>query len=192
MISITNYLGEGVITAQLMGLGTTLSNTAGEMRGWLMLDAKDKQSFITKRCNDLIQWLKEEDSDNPKLNLKAGSFITWMKTSEFFKWRYYFLLDDKTFKGIMNDIKNNRTSKLERLTNIELSNRIHAAELIDNARTIKDLIKLVELYRDRSNMFFKVTSNRNLSGAPFQVILVGFNDLDSTIKQTVRLMRSYI
>jgi len=192
MISITNYLGEGVITAQLMGLGTTLSNTAGEMRGWLMLDAKDKQSFITKRCNDLIQWLKEEDSDNPKLNLKAGSFITWMKTSEFFKWRYYFLLDDKTFKGIMNDIKNNRTSKLERLTNIELSNRIYAAELIDNARTIKDLIKLVELYRDRSNMFFKVTSNRNLSGAPFQVILVGFNDLDSTIKQTVRLMRSYI
>ena len=118
-----------------------------------------------------------------------GSFYTWMKTSETYRWRYYFLLNDATFSRIMADLQKGGRTELEDLFNMEMSERKQAARVLDNANKITDLIAIVETYKQRAEKFFDgvIKRSTSMNGAPIQVVLLGAADLESSVKKIVRL-----
>ena len=75
------------------------------------------------------------------------------------------------------------------LSDFSLTDRTRVTKMIDSIRKIKDLIKLVQLYRDRCNKIFDglTKRNRKIQNFPFQVMLLGYNDLNSTVKKCVNL-----
>lgn len=72
---------EGYITAIAGDIGRNYTDAWKEIKGWF-LGIESKRKYIDESCLDTIQWLKEEDKANPKLNLDLNKFKTWMKTSE--------------------------------------------------------------------------------------------------------------
>ena len=61
--------------------------------------------------------------------------------------------------------------------------------LVTQKKDIAGLIKIVNLYRTRSDKFFELILKRQIKikMAPFQVILLGANDLRRTVKKIVNL-----
>jgi hypothetical protein len=107
-----------------------------------------------------------------------GSFKTWMKTSESFFWRFYFLLNDEVWRNIENDLKKGEISQLERIYDLDFKDRVKVTRYLDSIDNIPDLIKVVETYIKRSNRFFELIMQRKVKVkmAPFQVILLGTAD----------------
>ena len=118
-----------------------------------------------------------------------GKFKTWMKTSETFFWRYYFVLHDEVYNDIMRSIKNDEISALEVNVDFNMNDRMRVTYMLDSAKTIKDLIVIVEKYRARCNSIFGglLKRKRKIQGFPFQVMLLGYNDLNRTVKKIVNL-----
>jgi hypothetical protein len=118
-----------------------------------------------------------------------GSFKTWMKTSESFFWRFYFLLNDEVWRNIENDLKKGEISQLERIYDLDFKDRVKVTRYLDSIDNIPDLIKVVETYIKRSNRFFELIMQRKVKVkmAPFQVILLGAADLRRTVKKIVNL-----
>ena len=87
---------EGIITAVFGDIARNYTDAYKEIKGWF-LGIESKKNYINDSCKDTIEWLKDEERNNPKLSLDMGKFKTWMKTSETFYWRYYFLLHEETY-----------------------------------------------------------------------------------------------
>lgn len=179
---------EGIIKALVGDTVRGIPEAYREMKGWF-LGIQSKRNYVNEQCQDTIEWLRDEDKSNPKLDLDMGTFKTWMKTSETFYWRYYFLLHDGIYNDIMKSIKNNEISNLEVNLDFNMKDRMKVAQMLDSIRSIKDLIVVVEKYRARSNAVFEamLKRERRIQGFPFQVILLGYNDLNRTVKKIVNL-----
>lgn len=179
---------EGYITAIAGDIGRNYTDAWKEIKGWF-LGIESKRKYIDESCLDTIQWLKEEDKANPKLNLDLNKFKTWMKTSETYHWRYYFILHDEIFNDIMKSVKNNEITALEVDLDFNMKDRKKVAQKLDSADEIKDLIVIVEKYRSRCNLIFDglMKRKRRIQGFPFQVMLLGYADLNRTVKKIVNL-----
>lgn len=179
---------EGIITALVGDAFRGIPEAYREMKGWF-LGIQSKRNYINEQCQDTIEWLRDEDKSNPKMDLDMGSFKTWMKTSETFYWRYYFLLHDGIYNDIMKNIKNDDISELEVSMDFNMKDRMKVAQMLDSARSIKDLIVVVEKYRSRANNIFEamMKRKRRIQSFPFQVMLLGYNDLNRTVKKIVNL-----
>ena len=179
---------EGIVKAILGGIARDNASMFREIKGWF-LGIESKRKYIDENCKETIEWLKEEDRDNPKLDLSMGKFKTWMKTSETFFWRYYFVLHDEVYNDIMRSIKNDEISALEVNVDFNMNDRMRVTYMLDSAKTIKDLIVIVEKYRARCNSIFGglLKRKRKIQGFPFQVMLLGYNDLNRTVKKIVNL-----
>lgn len=179
---------EGVIRAQVHDGISNYSDAYREMKGWF-LGIESKRKYIEEICIDIVDWLKDKKADNGNLELDMGSFYTWMKTSETFHWRFYFLLHDGMWRKIETDLKSGKISALETLYDIDMKSRKEVTDNLDSVRTIDELIKTVELYIKRSNTFFELITKRQIKikMAPFQVILLGAADLRRTVKKIVNL-----
>ena len=118
-----------------------------------------------------------------------GNFFTWMKTNEVFYWRYYFVLSDDVYNDIMKSIKKNEITAIEVNFDFDMKERMRVARSLDSAKTIKDLIVIAEKYRARCNTIFDGLQKRKsrIHNFPFQVMLLGFNDLNRTLKKIVNL-----
>lgn len=182
------FAQEGIGKAILGDMRSDFSNASSEMKGW-SLDIGAKRKHVKEKCLEAIDWLKEQDKDNPGLKLDMGGFKTWLKTSETFIWRYYFLLNDGVYNGIIKSIKNNEISEIEAMVDFSISDRKKAARMIDSAMTIKDLIVIVERYRSRADMVFDglMKRKRKIQSVPYQIILLGAHDLIKTVKKVVNL-----
>lgn len=187
-ITEDNIAQEGIIKALVGDAVRGIPEAYREMKGWF-LGIQSKRNYINEQCQDTIEWLRDEDKSNPKLDLDMGTFKTWAKTSETFYWRYYFLLHDSIYNDIMKSIKNNEISNLEINMDFNMKDRMKVAQMLDSIRSIKDLIVVVEKYRARSNAVFEamLKRERRIQSFPFQVILLGYNDLNRTVKKIVNL-----
>lgn len=179
---------EGVVGAVVKDAVNIYHDAYSEMKGWF-LGIESKRKYIEEICDSLIDWLKDKDLDNKDLDLDMGTIKTWMKTSETFHWRFYFLLNDSTWHKIESDLKKGEISGLEVLYDLEFKDRVEVTRYLDSQTDIKSLIKIVERYRERSNKFFELILKRKVKvkGAPFQVILLGATDLRLTMKKIVNL-----
>lgn len=183
-----NIAEEGIITAIAGDVARDFTDTYKEIKGWF-LGVESKRKYIDEQCLDTIEWLKEEDRDNKNLDLDMGKFKTWMKTSETFYWRYYFVLHDEIYNDIMKAIKKNEITEIEVMTDFNMKDRMKVTRMLDSAETIKDLIVVVEKYRARCNAIFKGLTNRKrtIQSFPFQIMLLGYADLNRTVKKIVNL-----
>jgi len=179
---------EGIIGASVKEAFGVYGAAYSEAKGWF-LGVESKRKYVEEICDDLIDWLKDKQADYPKLDLDMGSFKTWMKTSETFMWRYYFLLHDSIWSEMKEAIKKNEITNLEVLTDFNMKDRTKVAQMLDSVPDIKGLIAVVEKYKKRSNEYFETILKRRIrvKNAPFQVILLGATDLRLTVKKIVNL-----
>ena len=187
-IDEVNIATEGIVRAGAHDLGSVLTDSYREIKGWV-IGTESKRKYIIEICDDLIDWLKDKDVDYADLDLDMGSFKTFFKTSETFNWRFYFLLDDSTYNRILSDLKADQITALESIYDIDFSKRKELTVKLDSVKDIKGLIKVVETYKDRTNTFFDLILKRKtkVKSFPFQVILLGANDLRRTVKKIVNL-----
>lgn len=96
---------------------------------------------------------------------------------------------DETFNEIMKAVKNNEITAIEGGMDFNMKERTKVAQKLDSADTIKDLIVIVEKYRSRCNLIFEglMKRKRKIQGFPFQVMLLGYADLNKTVKKIVNL-----
>lgn len=183
-----NIATEGIIRARLHDTGSVITDSYREIKGWF-LATESKRKYIVEICDDLVDWLKEKDNDYRDLDLDMGTFKTFLKTSETFYWRFYFLSDDITFNKIVKDLKADKISDLEAIYDIDFSRRKETTQMLDSIKDIKGLIKVVETYKTRTDTFFDLILKRKLKikSFPFQVILLGATDLRRTVKKIVNL-----
>ena len=179
---------EGIIRAAAHDLGSVVTDTYREIKGWLIA-IETKRRYISEICDDLIDWLVDKDIDYKNLDLDMGTVKTFMKTSETFYWRFYFLLDNGIYNQMIADIKANKITNLEALYDTDFTKRQSVTKDLDSIDNIKDLIKVVERYKERSNKFFELIIKRKskIKSFPFQVILLGATDLRRTVKKIVNL-----
>ncbi|MDD2819468.1 MAG: hypothetical protein PHN51_11830 [Candidatus Nanopelagicales bacterium] len=159
-----------------------------EIKGWFE-GVATKQRHINEFAEETIQWLKDKDNENKGLDLDMGAFKTWLKSSEAFYWRFYFFLNDKIFNQMVSELKKHESTKIEGVADFDMKERTEATRMLDNARTIKDLIVIVNRYRARVNLVFDLIQKRKraVKGAPFQVALLGMVDLNKTVRKIVYL-----
>lgn len=183
-------LTEGILRAKVGELANDVKHAGTEIASWFK-GINEKARSVQEKCDELVTWLKEVDKDHPGLSLDMGSFKSWMKTSEWMRWRHYFLMNEAMFGRIMKNIKDDQRTELEDWVSDfdTMAERKQAGKLFENARTVKDLIRLVETYKQRADQFTKAILARksSINGAPFQIVLLGFVDMDSTVKKIVRL-----
>ena len=181
---------EGIIGAVIHDAGSVYTDAYREMKGWF-LGMESKRQYIERICQDVIIWLKDKDLEYRNLSLDMGTFKTWMKTSETYYWRFFFLLDDSTWRQIESDLKAGRVTDLESLYIVDLKQIRETTRYLDSIDNIPELIKVVELYIKRSNTFFDLITKRKIKikSAPFQVILLGATDLRRTVKKIVNLAK---
>jgi hypothetical protein len=179
---------EGIIRAVAGDIGRDYADAYREIKGWF-LGVESKRKYIDEKCQETIEWLKEKDNEYPHLNLDMNEFYTWMKTSETFYWRYYFVLSDQIYNEIMKNIRNNEITELEGVIDFSLNDRRKVTRMLDSMKSIKDLIIVMEKYRARCNNIFHGIMNRKrrIQMFPFQVLLLGYNDLNRTVKKIVNL-----
>jgi len=179
---------EGYIRAIAGDIKRDFTDAYGEIKGWFQ-GINTKKEQINKNCLNTIDWLKDKDLDYRDLDLDMGSFKTWLKTSETFYWRYYFVLNDKIYNDIINSIKNDEISGIEVLTDFDITERMKTARMLDSIRNIKDLIVIVERYRSRTNLIFDklLARKTKFKNFPFQILLLGGLDLTRTVKKIVNL-----
>lgn len=199
---IQEVASEGVATALVADVGHGLHNLASNIKGWFE-GLKKKRQHINDNLDNTIEWLKEEDKENPRLRLDMGSFKTWLKTSETYQFHYYYLLNDSVYNEIVTNLKKNELSELEdffsyivnqlnaaeRMVSADMKDRKSATRMLDNIKTIKDLIVIVNKYKARVNVVFDLIEkrDRSINGFPFQMLLSGATDLKQTVKKIVNL-----
>ena len=179
---------EGIVRAVIHDGLSNYTDAYREMKGWF-LGIETKRKYTEEILNDLIDWLKDKDLSYRNLDLDMGNFKTWMKTSETFYWRFYFLLNDSTWHRIEGDLKQGRITELESIYSIDFKDRQDVTRYLDSIGDIKGLIKVVEIYKERMNKFYALIVNRKvkIKSAPFQVMLLGAADLRRTCKKIVNL-----
>jgi hypothetical protein len=179
---------EGIIRAVAGDVGRFFSDTHRAIKGWF-LGVESKRKYIDEHCRDTIAWLKEKDNAHPNLNLDMNEFYTWMKTSESFHWRYYYVLSDQIYNEIMKNIRDNEITRIEGSFDFNLGERRKVARMLDSIKTIKDLIIIMEKYRSRCNNIFHGLLNRKrrIQVFPYQILLLGYGDLNRTVKKIVNL-----
>ena len=188
VLEVDDVAMEGIVKAVLHDAGSSYTDAYRGIKGWF-LGIETKRKYIEEICVDLIDWLKDKEADNKGIDLDMGSFKTWMKTSETFFWRFYFLLNDDVWRDIESDLKKGELSTLEVIYDLEFKDRVKVTRYLDSVDNIPDLIKIVETYIKRSNRFFELIVQRKIKikMAPFQVILLGATDLRRTVKKIVNL-----
>ena len=187
-IEINDVATEGIIRATLHDKASIYTDAYREIKGWF-IGIESKRRYTEQILDDLAEWLQDKDYEHRDMDLDMGSFKTWMKTSETFTWRYYFLLSNSNWSKVEADLKAGNITNIESMTDFDFTERKNVARYLDSLLTIKDLIKTVDLYKTRMNKFYKLIVERKIKikGAPFQVILLGANDLRRTLKKIVNL-----
>ena len=200
--SNTDVSAEGIATAVVADVGHSIHNNLSTLKGWFE-GVKKKREHVNEVADATIEWLTEEDRDNRNLKLDMGFFKTWMKSSEIFLYRYYYLLADPVYNEMVDNLKKGYISELEdfishivnntnaakTLNSADMKDRKSATRLLDSMRTIKDLIVLVSKYKARANIIFDLLEkrDRSINGFPLQLMLSGMNDLRQTCKKAVNL-----
>ena len=183
-------LREGVGRALLGQIGSDFKSVGREVSDWTK-SAREKQRALGERTSELIEWLRDQDRATPGMHLSQGAFKTWLKTSEFSRWRYFFVLHDATYGRIVASIKKGEPSQLEQFTNLSLSDRQDVTSVLDGIKTIRELERVVSTYAERGDRLFSsmLAQSRPPGGAPFQILLLGFTDLEATVKKIVNLAK---
>lgn len=182
-------LDEGVVSAQL---GQNLVDSM-KFVGRNFVDVFKKsdsaREALKSRSDNLLEWLRDVKSDEPKLDLTGKrSFHEWLKTSTAFRWSFYFILVDSVFAEICSDIKTGKTNRMNDALHVNVGERKPAMAMLDRAKTVDDLIKIVELYVKRCNVVFDLDRQHHASGmSTYGMMLMGFSDLETTVKKIVRL-----
>lgn len=181
-------LSEGILRATAGSVLSGVEGAAKEFAGWVR-GVEEKAKLVKDTCDETIRWLKDAEKDNPNLELSMNAFYSWMKTSPTFVWRYYYILNNSVYSSIMKKATEGKSSEINSLVNAKFNDRTEASRLLDNAKSIKELIRIVETYRDRADKYFGVIlkNKHSISGAPIQVALAGIIDLTATVKKIVRL-----
>ena len=198
----TEVATEGIATAMVADVGHYYHGVGTELKGWFEGVTK-KRKHTNEVLIDTIDWLKDADKDNRNLQLDMGSFKTWMKTSETFIYRYFYLLTDSVYNEIVSSLKKDEISELEDffghfvnqanasnlMTSTDSKDRKSATRMLDSIRTIKDLIVIVNKYKARVNLIYDLMEkrDRSIKGFPFQLMLAGASDLRQTVKKIVNL-----
>lgn len=179
---------EGILRAVGHDAATIYTDAYREMKGWF-LGIESKRKYTVEICDDLIDWLKDKNLDHRDMDLDMGTFKTWMKTSETFYWRYYFILNEDTWRRMEKDLDKGNITELESLYDVSFKDRKIMTRYFDSITNIKDLIKEVETYKTRVNRFYDLVVKRKtkIKAFPFQVILLGATDLRRTFKKIVNL-----
>lgn len=187
-IEISDIAVEGILRAVGHDVATGYTDAYRQMKGWF-LGMESKRKYIEEICDDLIEWCDDKNMDEKGLDLDMGNIGTWMKTSETFYWRFYFLLNNETWKRIESDLKADRITGVEQLYDISFKDRQDVTRYLDSIKDIKGLIDVVKTYKNRSNTFFSLVAKRKIriKSFPFQVILLGATDLRRTVKKIVNL-----
>lgn len=182
---VTLLLSEGIARAYAGSVGTMVK---GEVDSLSSIAKSQSEQFqvVTRECEAMVDWLNEKKQDHPNLSLDMGAFKTWIKTSPSFTWRFYFMLDNTTFNGILKAIKSGVRSDIEKYHSVDLSSRIAATNLLDRAKKIDDLIGLVNLYKTRCSQVAKAVGGGN-KGFPIFIMIGGSSDLRSAVKRIVNL-----
>jgi hypothetical protein len=179
---------EGIIKAKAMEIPDIYHGAYNEIKGWV-IGVESKRKYTVSILEDLIDWLKDRAVDNRNLDLDMGAFKTWMKTSKYYRWRYYYLLNDSMWNEIESDLKKGNITELESLYSVDLKSRKDIARVLESITDINGLIKIVETYKTRTDKFYDLILKRKvkIKSAPFQVILLGAVDLRHTLKKIVNL-----
>lgn len=164
------------------------SDAYREIKGWVQ-GIKSKRKDINELCLETIEWLEDKNREHSKLELDAGKIKTWLKTDKIFTWRFYFLLNDDVYKDIVKQIKDGEISQIEDMVDFDLKGRAKVTRMLSSVKTVPDLIVIVEKYRSRADAIFGslLSRERKMQGFPFQVMLLGYNDLNRTVKRIVNL-----
>ena len=186
----TQVAMEGIASALIGNIMKDFTAPFTEMKGWFE-GIEQKRRHINELSEELIQWLKDSDFNNRGMSLDMGGFKTWLKTSETFFWRFYFVLNDKVYNEMVTELKKDNMTRIEYLSDFELSDRIQVTRMLDSVKTVKDLISIVEEYQERCNKIFDLFKKRQTSikGFPFQILLLGLVDLDRTVTNIVNLAK---
>lgn len=181
-------LDEGIAGAIVGEFGTSLKNGGRDFVSWFR-KTETKMQKLSDRCDELVEWLEAKKKAHPNLSLEMDGFRTWMKTSETFKWRYYMIINDGVFNEIMRDVKDEKKTHLDNMLDINFRDRKKAAEVLERARKVEDLIRIVRTYQSRSKAFYKALVSRKASiwSAPLQFMIAGFSDLESSVRKIVNL-----
>lgn len=187
-LALETIVTEGIVIAVAGDILRDFTDVFSEMKGWTE-GIETKRRHIQELSDETIQWLKDEHHNNKNLSLDMGSLKTWMKTSETFFWRYYFVLNDQIYNEMVKDLKRNEITRMEYLTDVQINDRSKVTRMLDSVKTINDLIVVVEKYRSRCDHIFALMKARKSSvkGFPFQVMLLGLIDLNRTVKKIVNL-----
>lgn len=193
---------EGIATAVVADVGHGLSQAGSTVKGWFQ-GVKKKRAQTNEILEDTIDWLKDNDKQHRRLDLDMGGFKTWMKTSETYLYRYYYLLNDSVYNEMVSDLKKGNIAELEdflghivnqnnvgnSMNSADMKDRKSATRMLDSLREIKDLIILVEKYKARVNLIYDLMEKRDryIKGFPFQLMLTGATDLRRTVKKIVNL-----
>lgn len=184
----SSYSEEGILRAKGKEFLGDHKNAIVEISGWFKNPTEKKQTIID-HADNLVSWLEKHNNKYPNLNLQVGTIKTWMKTSETHRWRYYFMMNEKTYKEIIKNIENEENSKLEGNFDYDFSDREDVTDMLDDIKKIKDLISFTKTYKQRCIKVFDTIKVRQkkIKGAPFQVMLLGMGDLESTVKKIVNI-----
>lgn len=155
----------------------------------LTKDTQESLRLTKERAAELIEYIKEFDKDYPKTNLAMGEFKTWFKANSQTEWRYYFLLDNSTFSKIKANVAKNENSKLDSWFDINKIGRSNAANILDSAKSAKDLITIVNIYNDRAQMLGKQLLKNNAPNGAARTFLYGMTDLQGTVKRICNLSK---
>jgi hypothetical protein len=102
------------------------------------------------------------------------------------RWRYYFILNDDTYKNILDRIKDGTYTKI--FVVADFSQR--TLKELYSAKTENDLLKITKKYRDRSKFLYDLTKKdklaENFRANLMNIVAQGALDLETVIKHAIR------
>lgn len=203
--NIDDIAMEGILRQTAASFIQSYADLGREAKGWFK-GIVAKQRYIDDRCKATIEWLKDMDREHPRLDLDMNFFYNWLKTgpdrlsktmniidlaplANRISWRFFYLLNDKTFEQVKKDLKAGRSTPLSEVLQVGSDEINVVLKELSSVNRIKDLIVIVEKYRSRCDYVFKeIMKNENkLRGFPLQVMLLGWIDLNRVVTRIVRL-----
>jgi len=105
---------------------------------------------LMKRVDSMTSQIKHDIERKIFHGSTIGGYIKWRQTTIY--WRMYYLLDDKAYNKILNDAKSGSLDK--KFFDFKLTSR--NVPMITQARSKEELIRAVDLYRDRAYNLYSI------------------------------------
>lgn len=188
VLYLDDSLQEGYVRALAGEVKDSVVSVGTEIKGWFE-DVKSKIKHIDDNIEELLHWLADNRDKNIQIdnNSKIKNFF---KTSSL-QWRFYYLLDDKSFNSIVKGIKENTPTSFSGLFDLELNRRATIAYKLEKAKSVQELSDIVVVYRKRCNEIGNLITAKKekVKGFPLQIMLLGVSDLNITIRRIVNLSK---